>query len=48
MTNSVPPIKPVNGRVVFFRKWREKISTLEPLTGLIFADALSRRERGTG
>lgn len=45
---SVPPIQPVNGRVVFFRKEREKISTLEPLTSWIFAVAFRRRKRRTG
>ena len=47
-TISVPPIQPVNGRVVFFRKGREKISTLEPLTSWIFAVAFRRRKRRTG
>lgn len=45
---SVPPIQFVNGRVVFFRKGREKISTLDPLTSWIFAVPLRRRQRGTG
>jgi len=45
---SVSPIQLVNGRVVFFRKVHEKISTLEPLTSWIFAVSLRRRKRGTG
>ena len=45
---SVPPIQTVKGRVVFFRKGCEKISTLKPLTVWIFGVALRRRKRGTG
>lgn len=45
---SAMPIQTVKGRVVFFRKEREKISTLKPLTVWIFAVPLRRRKRGTG
>ena len=45
---SVPPIQMVKGRVVFFRKRREKISTLIPLTVWIFAVTFRRRKRRTG
>ncbi len=38
---SVPTIQTVKGRVVFFPKVREKISTLKPLTVWIFAVAIS-------
>lgn len=46
----VPPIQTVKGQVVFFRKGREKISTLKPLTVWIFDAAVSwlpeeKRER---
>ena len=37
----VPTIQTVKGQVVFFRKEREKISTLKPLTVWIFAVAIS-------
>lgn len=43
---SVPPIQTVKGRVVFFRKEREKISTLKPLTVWIFAVAISPPKTG--
>ncbi len=42
----VPPIQTVKGRVVFFRKVREKISTLKPLTVWIFAVAISPPKTG--
>ena len=43
---SVPTIQTVKGRVVFFRKVREKISTLKPLTVWIFAVAISPPKTG--
>lgn len=43
---SVPTIQTVKGRVVFFRKEREKISTLKPLTVWIFAVAISPPKTG--
>lgn len=43
---SVPTIQTVKGRVVFFRKGREKISTLNPLTAWIFAAAISPPKTG--
>ena len=43
---SVPTIQTVNGRVVFFRKVLEKISTLKPLTVWIFAVAISPTKTG--
>ena len=39
-------IQTVKGRVVFFRKEREKISTLKPLTVWIFAVAISPPKTG--
>ena len=42
----VPTIQTVKGRVVFFRKDREKISTLKPLTVWIFAVAISPPKTG--
>lgn len=45
-STSVPTIQTVNGRVVFFRKEREKISTLKPLTVWIFAVAISPPKTG--
>ena len=42
----VPTIQTVKGRVVFFRKVREKISTLKPLTVWIFAVAISLPKTG--
>ena len=44
--HSVPTIQTVKGRVVFFRKRREKISTLKPLTVRIFAAAFSPPKTG--
>ena len=38
----------VKGRVVFFRKGREKISTLKPLTDIVFSVRWLRRQRGAG
>jgi len=38
----------VKGRVVFFRKGREKISTLKPLTDIVFSVHWLRRQRGAG
>ena len=43
---SVSTIQTVKGRVVFFRKGREKISTLNPLTVWIFAVAISLPKTG--
>ena len=43
---AVPTIQTVKGRVVFFRKGREKISTLKPLTVWIFAVAISPPKTG--
>ena len=45
-STSVPTIQTVKGRVVFFRKVREKISTLKPLTVWIFAVAISPPKTG--
>ena len=45
-STSVPTIQTVKGRVVFFRKEREKISTLKPLTVWIFAVAISLPKTG--
>ena len=45
-STSVPTIQTVKGRVVFFRKEREKISTLKPLTVWIFAVAISPPKTG--
>ena len=42
----VPTIQTVKGQVVFFRKAREKISTLKPLTVWIFAVAISPPKTG--
>ena len=42
----VPTIQTVKGQVVFFRKEREKISTLKPLTVWIFAVAISPPKTG--
>ena len=43
---SVPTIQTVKGRVVFFRKEHEKISTLKPLTVWIFAVVISPPKTG--
>ncbi len=40
-SKSVPTIQTVKGRVVFFHKGSEKISTLKPLTVWIFAVVIS-------
>ena len=45
-STSVPTIQTVKGRVVFFRKVREKISTLKPLTVWIFAVTISPPKTG--
>lgn len=45
-STSVPPIQTVKGRVVFFHKVREKISTLKPLAVWIFAVAISPPKTG--
>ena len=46
LSTSVPTIQTVKGRVVFFRKGREKISTLKPLTVWIFAARISPPKTG--